>query len=163
MSYPQSQAFTREAQALSPNERPVLLLRVLHPLLTSPIMLCNDNLALTHNDGTVTGEYLPCGMRFIWPDEQDKQAPKSQFSISNTGRDLMQIVDATAGLRYAKLVFTWVLRSSPNVIERSETLEVQSASANDQALSFDLGYNPLLRKPAMPHTESPSQYPGLYA
>jgi hypothetical protein len=131
--------------AVSAPEAPLMLLEINHPELTSPIRVVNDTQSLTSNGNL----YQDFAFRLIVPSDFENQLPKARISIDNVGKDLMQWIETSDGAAGATVKMSQVMRSRPDQIEWSITMQMFNVITNQKEISAELGYENLFSKPAI--------------
>lgn len=158
MPRPKSARFRQVAQQVSAPELPLILLEIRHPLLAEPMRFVNDVQDLVSN-----GEnYVAAKFVFTWPDDLDKQTPRAQLQIGNVRGDVGAFFERTHGGRGATVTALQVMRSEPDFIEDSYTLDLTNFSVGTTMASGQLGYDDVLNKPGTAVTYRPETAPGLF-
>lgn len=153
-----SPAFRRAAQQLAPADRPVILLELSHALLAEPQRFVNDNQDIVSN-----GErYTACDFQFVWPDDQDQQAPAAQLSIGNLRGGLGAFFERTHGGMGARIVARQVMLSQPNFIEDELRLDLRNIEVTMTTVTGQLSYANILDKPGTAYTFRPETAPGIF-
>jgi len=153
-----SPAYRRAAQQLSPADRPLVLLEVSHALLAQPLRYVNDNEDIVSNGNNyVAGEF-----QFVWPDDQDQQAPAAQLSIGNLGGGLGEFFERARGGIGTRVTALQIMRSNPDFIEDRLTLDLRNIEVNMTAVSGQLSYARILDQPGTAYTFRPETAPGIF-
>ena len=92
----------------------------------------------------------------------DGQAPRAELAIGNSGRDLMQWVEAADGGVGATVRMLQVLAAPGAAPEWEMTLDVLEVRADQEHLIVGLGYDPLLDRAAVLMRHDPQTSPGLF-
>ncbi|WP_186265069.1 DUF1833 family protein [Burkholderia gladioli] len=153
-----SAAFRRSAQQLAPSDRPLILLELSHALLAVPLQFVNDNQDVTSNGR----RYVACDFQFVWPDDQDQQAPAAQLSIGNLRGGLGAFFERTHGGTGTRIVARQVMRSNPDFIEDELRLDLRNIEVTMTTVSGQLSYANILDKPGTAYTFRPETAPGIF-
>lgn len=153
-----SEAFNRVVNAVSAPERPIYLLTIDHEALDEPIRIVNDTQDLTSNGH----EYTACGIAISLPTQPDSGAPKARLGVDNTSRELVAWLEATQGGSGATVTIQQVLRSDPNTIEFSTTLDMSNVEVSAATILADLAYDDVFNQAAYPTTYNTITAPGLF-
>jgi hypothetical protein len=139
-------------------EYPLTLLEINQASLPQPIRVVRDTLDITSN-GNV---YLAVPFRFVFPDDQEDQAPRASISIDNIGRELMQWLELSAGGQGARVKIMQVLRSAPNNVELSVEMDIISVTATPTEVKAELGFDNIFFKPLCRAQYRPDTHPGMF-
>ncbi len=96
------------------------------------------------------------------PDDLTRQMPRARLEVDNRGRELAELVEASAGGKDASVRMMQALRSDPDTIEWEVTLDMRNMKMTPARISADLGFDDLLSKPAVSVRYDPQTAPGLY-
>lgn len=139
-------------------EVPLYLLEITHSSMAAPARIVGDTQNITCNGNIFTAIQFDVTM----PDDFESQAPKATLSISNAGKELIEPVETSGGLKGAKARLMQVMRSSPDVIEWEATMDFSSISINWQSVSGQLGFENLFSRQSIQMTYRPDTAPGVF-
>lgn len=139
-------------------EHPVVLLEVSHPQLASTVRLVNDTVNLVHGGNT----YTAIRFRFVWPDDQEQQAPRAVIEVDNVGKELNSWIEVSNGGSEAVVVLKKVLPSTPNTVEAQITMGLQNIEQKMGVTRFNLSFPDIFFKPLVRMTYRPETHPGLF-
>lgn len=158
MARAKSARYRAQAQALSAEETPLVLLELRHALLAEPLRFVNDSADLVSN-----GEnYVASQFAFQPPDDQDKQTPRAQLRIRNLGADMGAFFERTNGGSGASFRVLQVMRSQPDFIEEELILDVSNVEVSPTIVSGQLSFDDVLNKVGTAYTYRPETAPGLF-
>lgn len=158
MPSPRSAAWNRAVNATSGKETPLTLLEIDHPLFPAPVRVVSDNQDLVSN-----GElYIASRIRCWLPGDREGQMPRAKLAIDNTDKAIGELLEDSAGAEGATVRIMEVLRSTPDVIEREETLDFKNIEIANMEVTADIGYEDILNRPAVQLTYRPDVAPGLF-
>lgn len=143
---------------VSGEEAPLFLLEINHPSLDVPVRVINDTQDLVSNGNT----YIACPFRCVLPDDFEGQLPKARLAVDNVGRDLMHWVETSGGGAGSTVNLTQVMRSRPDTIEWSISMNLYNVQATMQEITAELGYENLFAKPAIKMQYRPDNSPGVF-
>lgn len=143
---------------VSADEARLILLEISHSALTTPVRVVNDMQDLVSNGNT----YLACPFRFIPPDDFENQLPKARLAVDNIGRDLMYWIETTSGGEGSVVKSMEVMRSRPDQIESSISMNLYNVHVTPKEVSAELGYYNLFAKPAVLLQYRPDTAPGIF-
>jgi hypothetical protein len=143
---------------VSGEEGSLILLTLTHPSLAGPVRIINDMQDLTSNDDI----YVACPFKCILPDDFDGQLPKAALTIDNVGGELMNWIETTDGGNGSVVTFSQVMRSRPDQIEWSITMNLCNVHITMQAITAELGFENLFSKPAIKIKYRPANSPGIF-
>ena len=153
-----SSAYKSTLASTQATEAPLILLEINHSALSSPVRVINDTDTLTSN-----GElYIACPFSCELPDDFESQIPRASLQVDNVGRDLMYWIETTGGGEGSTATFRQVMRSRPDLIEWSITMNLYNIDANMQTVSADLGFENLFGRPAVQMCFRPTTSPGVF-
>jgi hypothetical protein len=158
MTARKSSRFRRAAQALSANDRPLILIELSHALLPEPMRFVADNQDIVSRGRL----YIATSFEFTWPDDQDGRTPAATLSIGNIGGGVGAFFERTHGGRGAVITAIQIMRGAPDFIEDELVLDLHNIEVNVKAVSGKLGYDDVLNKPAISYTYRPETAPGLF-
>lgn len=160
----------KNVYAQETGDYPIILVDLTDPTLSQPIRISTDattRLSLTTDEQVVYGtvhnfkEYLFCPMEINWPSEEEESAPRTELSISNIGRELVEIVRGLT--KSPKLSMTFVMASDPNIVESKLAGFVFSDVTIDQmTITGSLVLEIMTNEPFPYRTFTPSTASGLY-
>ncbi len=143
---------------VSAKESRLYLLEISHPALTEPVRVINDTQDLVSNGNN----YIACPFRFVPPDDFENQLPKARLAVDNVGRDLMYWIETTSGGEGSTVKCMEVMRSRPDQIETSLSLNLYNVHVTPKEVTGELGYYNLFAKPAVALQYRPDTAPGIY-
>lgn len=153
-----SAAYRSTLAATSAPEAPLILLQIDHAGLATPVRVVNDTQDITSNGNT----YVACPFRCELPDDFEGQLPRARLAVDNVGRELMYWIESSGGGSGSTVTFAQVMRSRPDVVEWSITMNLYNVTANWREVSGDLGYDNLMGKPAVALYYRPDTAPGIF-
>lgn len=153
-----SPEFVSTVSGISPEEYPLVALEIDHPDLPEPVRVVSDNQDLISN-GHI---FIAAPFRFVFPDDQESQAPKASLAISNVGKELMQWIESSAGAKGSTVRIMQIMRSRPDLIEYETTMSLQNITADMREVSGGLGYDNLLSRPSVAMRYAPDTHPGAF-
>jgi len=143
---------------VSAPEAPLILLEINHPELAAPVRVVNDNQDLVSNGNT----YVAIPFRCTLPDDFENQLPKARLSVDNIGKELMYWIETSDGGNGSTVTMSQVMRSRPNTIEWSITMNLYNVSCTMTEVSGELGYENLFAKKAIHMQYRPNNSPGIF-
>jgi len=153
-----SATFRRAAQQVSSADRPMVLLELSHALLAQPLRFVNDNQDIVSNGNNYrAGEF-----QFVWPDDQDQQAPSAQLSIGNIGGGLGAFFERSRGSIGTRVTALQIMRSNPDFIEDQLTLDLRNIQVTMTAVSGKLSFARILDQAGTAYTFRPETAPGIF-
>ena len=155
---PYSDAMKEELHRTSGTEPVLLAIEITHDDLTTPVRVVNDTQDLLSNGNTFMA--VPFG--FVLPDNLEQGNSSARLEIDNVGRELVQWLELSSGGSGARVTMMQLLRSAPDVVEWSVTMDLTSISMDSQKVSATLGFKNLLDMPAVAITYTPAVAPGLF-
>ena len=144
--------------ATSADEPFLIMLEINHPDLLTPVRVVNDVQNLTSNGN----EYVALPFRVSLPDDAQGQVPQATLEVDNIGKELTQWLEVSGGGQGAKCTILQVMRSEPDLIEFSITLDLTNLSINNQVVSGTLGFLNTLNQVSTTVNFTPSTTPGLW-
>lgn len=155
MSY--SQGFKINVNKLNADEALLVLVRITHPYVATPICLVNDS-----ND-IVVGSETFLKMPFSLKKQSDVQGelPKATFVLPNVGKAIVKWIDSTGGGRDAKIDVLLTRRSNP-IIEDSIQFGIQSVKVDSNNVNFTLFIQNNLIKRSIRWVYDLNHAPGLF-
>lgn len=145
------------AQVSAP-ESAFVLLEINHPELATPVRVVNDTQDLVSNGET----YIAIPFRCTFPDDFENQLPKARLSVDNVGKELMYWIETSGGGNGSLITISQVMRSRPDTIESSITMNLYNVSCNMTEVSGELGYENLFYKKAIALQYRPNNSPGIF-
>jgi len=161
----------KSVYAQETGDYPIFLLTFSHRDLKDDIRISTDPTTrlpgMTTDEmvvyGTVSNgqEYIFCGMEISWPTEDEESAPMTQLSISNIGRELVEMIRS---MRYSpRLTMTLVLASNTDMVEgRISGMEFSEVEINTMLITGTLTINMRTNEPFPFRTFTPSTAPGIF-
>ena len=154
-----SPRFARAQTELAPADVVVVALEIRHPALPDPIGVVQDTEPLAMEGRN----FLPLAFRARLAPDVDGRAPSAEIALDNVGRELMRWVNVAQGGAGATLRVMRVLRTSePPRIEWEITTDVLAVRATQREVALQLGFDPLLSRPAVLVRHDPHTAPGLF-
>ena len=153
-----SAAYKSTLASTAAPEAPLILLEINHPALSEPVRVINDNDALTSNGKT----FIACPFTCELPDDFADQLPRASLVVDNVGRDLMYWIENSGGGEGSTATFSQVMRSRPDLVEWSITMNLYNVTADVQHVSAELGFENLFGRPAVQMCFRPETAPGIY-
>lgn len=158
MSRQYSSQFKSTLAKVSAEEAPLVLLEINHASLTTPVRVVNDMQDLTSNGNL----FIACPFRYVLPDDFENQLPKARLAVDNVGRDLMYWIETSAGGNGSTVKMMQVMRSRPDTIEWSITMNLYNVQVTMKEVSAELGFENLFAKPAVLLQYRPDNSPGIF-
>lgn len=144
--------------ATSADEPFLILLEITHSALVTPVRIVNDVQNIVVGGNTFTA--MP--FRVTLPDDVKGQIPQAKLEVDNIGRELTQWLEVSGGGQGAKCKIMQVMRSDPNTIEFSITLDLTNLSITNEVVSGQLGFVNTLGQVSTTVTFTPATAPGLW-
>lgn len=121
----------------------------------------------TVNDGSVVWQcasyaFMACGFRYTLPDDLEQGNARARVAIDNVGRELVQWLELSNGGDGATVRMMQVRPSDPDTIEWETTMVLSNVSQSVMEVSGQLGYEDLLKRPAIGVVYDPATAPGIY-
>lgn len=161
------------ADAESTAEIEVVLVKITHPLLDTPIRLSSDNTERLSLEplmyGTRSTWLTDDGSPFLFilmgaqiPDENPEEPPAGNLVLANLDSDIAEVLTSTTVPAVVSMAL--VLASSPNEVEH-EFLDMQLRSAEGDGDQIVLSFTsePVLSESYPPTRMTKERFPGLYA
>ncbi len=158
MSRDYSSEYKSTLAKVSAEEAPLVLLEISHADLTEPVRVVNDMQDLISNGNT----FIACPFRYVLPDDFENQLPKARLAVDNVGRDLMYWIETTGGGQNSSVKMMQVMRSRPDTIEWSISMNLYNVTATLQEISAELGFENLFARPAVLMQYRPETTPGIF-
>jgi len=143
---------------VSAEEAPLILLEINHVALTQPVRVVNDMQDLTSNGNL----FIACPFRYVLPDDFENQLPKAKLAVDNVGRDMMHWIETTSGGQNSTVKMMSVMRSRPDLIEWSSTMNLYNVQATMKEITAELGFDNMFAKPAVALQYRPDNTPGIF-
>lgn len=158
MSRQYSSQYKSTLAKVSAEEAPLVLLEISHASLTTPVRVVNDMQDLTSNGNL----FIACPFRYVLPDDFENQLPKARLAVDNVGRDLMYWIETSAGGNGSTVKMMQVMRSRPDTVEWSITMNLYNVQVTMKEVSAELGFENLFAKPAVLLQYRPDNSPGIF-
>lgn len=143
---------------VSAEEAPLVLLEINHPALSTPVRVINDMQDMTSNGNL----FIACPFRYVLPDDFENQLPKARLAVDNVSRDLMYWIETSGGGQGSTVKMMQVMRSRPDTIEWSITMNLYNVQVTMEEISAELGFDNLFAKPATALQYRPDNSPGIF-
>lgn len=143
---------------VSAPEAPLVLLTINHPELAQPVRVVNDTQDLTSNGNL----YVAIPFRCTLPDDFENQLPKARLSVDNVGKELMYWIENSGGGNGSLVTMAQVMRSRPDTIEWSITMNLFNVTCSMTEVSGELGYENLFSRKAISVQYRPFNSPGIF-
>jgi len=153
-----SSEFKSTLAQVSAPESALVLLEINHPDLATPVRVVNDTQDLVSNGNT----YIAIPFRCTLPDDFENQLPKARLSVDNVGKELMYWIETSGGGNGSLITMSQVMRSRPDTVEWSITMNLYNVSCNMTEVSGELGYENLFSKKAIAMQHRPNTTPGIF-
>ncbi len=153
-----SAAYKSTLAKTSAEEAPLILLEINHPALTSPVRVVSDTQALTSNGNLYVAIQFGCEL----PDDFESQMPRASLWVDNVGRDLMYWIETSGGGAGSTATLSQVMRSRPDLIEWSITMNLYNVEADMSRVSADLGFEAFFSRPSVQMAFRPNTAPGVF-
>ncbi|VVE49341.1 DUF1833 family protein [Pandoraea terrigena] len=150
--------YRQTINALSAPESRLLLLQIDHPALSAPIRVVNDTQDVTSNGNLYQALAFSCSV----PDDQQGQLPQAHLEVDNVGRDLTQWLEVSQGGLGATATLLEILRSVPDLVEWSITMDMTGMSITPQKVTALLSFLDTLNQQAVAVQYRPDTAPGLF-
>lgn len=154
-----SNNYLEELNRTSGSEPLLLLVEINHADLASPVRVVNDTQDLVSSGNT----YYGAPFRYRLPDDPEQGNSSAQIQIDNVGRELVQWLELSNGGAGATITLGQVLRSSPDAIEWSVTMDLTNIKMDAMQITGDLGFKNLFEIPAVSISYTPYAAPGLFS
>lgn len=148
----------REAiQAVSATESPLDLLEFHYGGMVRARMVRNTEDIVSNGQ-----RYIACMFSFQPPDDQDQQSPKATLAVDNVSGELVRFFEQTHGAHGMQVRWLQVLPSTPDVVEIDVLLDLASLSISPSTINASIGYEDVLRTPAVSYPYTYATAPGLF-
>lgn len=136
----------------------LVMLEITHPFLANPIRVVNDNKSLVSNTNT----FLAMPFKIQRQSDIQGELPKVTLTVSNIGRTMVKWVDSSGGASGAGMALMLARRSTPDLIEETLNLGVESVTITTEAVTFNLVVQNNLVKRAMRFIYDINRAQGLF-
>jgi hypothetical protein len=144
-------------QQTGPCEHPLIGIEIEHPMLSNIARFICDT-----DDVVSNGKrYIATGIKVVLPNDSEDQLPTASIQIANSGREVGIMLEKTYGARGAKLRLVQLLRSQPDVVEKTDELDIASIAVSPQIIEIQLSIDDTVNKVSIPYTYRPKTKPGL--
>ena len=158
MSRQYSSQYKSTLAKVSAEEAPLVLLEINHSSLSTPVRVVNDMQDITSNGNL----FVACPFRYVLPDDFENQLPKARLAVDNIGRDLMYWIETSGGGAGSTVKMMQVMRSRPDTVEWSITMNLYNVQVTMREVSAELGFENLFAKPAVLLQYRPDNSPGIF-
>jgi len=107
-------------------------------------------------------QYKAFAFRCRLPDDLEEGVGGADIIIDNVSRELMVWLEATQGGKDAEVTLGMALRSQPDALQWTTTMDMQNVMADMQQITARLSYTDLLNKPAVRLTMRPDNTPNIF-
>lgn len=153
-----SSDFKKRINAVSSDERPLVLLEIDHTDLTSPIRVVNDTDDVVSNGNN----FIALAFRITLPDQKEQGLPHASLEVDNIGKEMVSWLELSGGGQGATVRVMIILRSNPDIIEYDITLNLSNVVLTQETVSGDLTFEDIMNKPSFNVTYRPHTHPGLF-
>lgn len=123
-----------------------------------PVRLVQDT-----RNWTIDGQtYIGLPMRITPPQNVEGEAARATLQVDNIGRDMVPLLDALPPGTALECVMKFVRRDAPDIVQWEWSTGISRADASSPMLSFTLGDDDLMRRPAVLIRIDPTTRPGLF-
>lgn len=143
---------------LNADEAILVCLEISHPFISQTVRLVRDNKNLISNGD----EYIAMPFDVQRQSDVRGELPKITLTIANVGRELVKWVDSSGGGIGALIKVKLIRRSSPNLVEESINLGINSVSITTEFVTFNLIVQNNLVKRACRLVYDIRKAPGLF-
>lgn len=144
-------------QQTGPCEHPLIGIEIEHPMLSNIARFICDT-----DDVVSNGKrYIATGIKVVLPNDSEDQLPTASIQIANSGREIGIMLEKTYGARGAKLRLVQLLRSQPDIVEKTDELDIASIAVSPQIIEIQLSIDDTVNKVSIPYTYRPKTKPGL--
>lgn len=142
----------------SSEEPHLVLLEIDNDLLSTPIRIIRDTKDIVHNGNT----YVACWFECNLPSEADKEVPRASIQIDNISKNIVRYFEQLQGGPDTTVKFIEVLRSNPDFVERSLTLDLIDVTITPFHIKGTLMLDNLASKIAVPMVYNKFRAPALF-
>ena len=153
-----SSEFKSTLAQVSAPEAPLVILEINHPDLATPVRVVNDTQNITSNGDLYVGVPFRCTL----PDDFENQLPKARLSVDNSSRELMYWIETSNGGSGSTVTMSQIMRSRPDTVEWSITMNLYNVNCSMNEISGELGYENLFSRKAIALQYRPSNSPGIF-
>lgn len=152
-----SLAAMRAAMSQHTAEVYLVLCKIEHPNLPSPIYLVNNNENITSN-GIL---YRAFPFEAVLPDDQEAREPTAEIRIDNISRELMDEIRSIQSP--PTITLSVVVASNPDYIEWGPMeLLTRGVSYTATVITLRLSYSAFTKEPFPYRTFNPADFPGMF-
>lgn len=156
MSY--SSGFKINVNKLNANENLLVCLEITHSFLDNPLRLVNDINPIISNGN----EFIPMPFEVQRQSDIQGELPQVVLRVANVGREMVRWVDSSGGGKDAEIKVMLLRRSTPNTVEESLVLGINSVKITTEMVEFNLIVQNNLAKRAMRYTYNKKLAPSLF-
>lgn len=153
-----STTWNRTTNAVSADEFPLVLLQIDHADLITPIRVVNDRTDVTSNGNL----YQAYAFNITLPDDPETGIGKAKLTLDNVGKELVTWLEAANFSNPVTVTISQILRSAPNNVEWSVTMDLQNISVDQLTVSGELGFGSFLDVPGVAVVYNKQTAPGLF-
>lgn len=130
---------------------------ITHPAIDTQRLV--NNTEVVHR---AAGDYIPCPMKLVLPDQVDDQVPQVTIVIDNVDREVLRQIRLVDGVPQVRMEV--ILASSPDTVEAGPfDFALMSATYDVLAINGVLGYqDDVLNQQVPAQTYTPVNSPGLF-
>lgn len=136
----------------------LVILKIEHSNLPSPIKVVNNNENVSRSDGTY--EAFPFDVQM--PDDREDQTPQARLTIGNIDRSIIEELRKMA--TSPTITMSVILASSPDTVEAGPfAFQLKSISYDSMTIQARMGYDEeFLQEPHPNLTFTPTTTPALF-
>lgn len=139
------------------NEKIIMLVKVVHPTLSSSIRLVQDNQKIIFEDE----EYIPFPMSIKMENQIEGELPKATITIPNVAKQIVKWVDVTMGASGASIDVVLTRRSTLSR-DYEVTFDIEGVVITSESITFSMSVQNNLVKPAIRWRYDTSHAIGLF-
>ena len=130
---------------------------ITHPAIDTQRLV--NNTEVVHR---AVGDYIPCPMKLVLPDQVDDQVPQVTIVIDNVDREVLRQIRLVDGVPQVRMEV--ILASSPDTVEAGPfDFALMSATYDVLSINAVLGYqDDVLNQQVPAQTYTPVNSPGLF-